>query len=83
MDKIVSKITSGLKGEIVIPSDKSISHRAIMFSSLAKGETKISNFSRGADCHSTFKVFSQLGIEHEFLSEQELVLISDGQEGAV
>ena len=79
MDKIVSKITSGLKGEIVIPSDKSISHRAIMFSSLAKGETKISNFSRGSDCHSTLKVFSQLGIEHEFLSEQELILISDGK----
>lgn len=79
MDKIVSKITSGLKGEIVIPSDKSISHRAIMFSSLAKGETKISNFSRGVDCHSTLKVFSQLGIEHEFLSEQELILISDGK----
>ena len=79
MDKIVSKITSGLKGEIVIPSDKSISHRAIMFSSLAKGETKISNFSRGADCHSTLKVFSQLGIEHEFLSEQELILISGGK----
>ncbi|RAI12253.1 MAG: 3-phosphoshikimate 1-carboxyvinyltransferase [Candidatus Melainabacteria bacterium] len=79
MDKIVSKITSGLKGEIVIPSDKSISHRAIMFSSLAKGETKISNFSRGADCHSTLKVFSKLGIEHEFLSEQELILISDGK----
>ena len=66
MDKIVSKITSGLKGEIVIPSDKSISHRAIMFSSLAKGKTKVSNFSRGADCHSTLKVFSQLELSMNF-----------------
>ena len=50
-----------------------------MFSSLAKGATKISNFSRGEDCHSTLKVFSQLGIEHEFLSEQELILVSNGK----
>lgn len=78
MDKVVNKITSGLKGEITIPSDKSISHRAIMFASLANGKTKISNFSRGADCHSTLNVFSKLGIEHEFLSEQELIIVSDG-----
>lgn len=78
MDKIVNKIKNGLKGEVVIPSDKSISHRAIMFSSLAEGTTKILNFSKGADCHSTLKVFSQLGIEYEFLSEQNLIIMSDG-----
>lgn len=79
MDKIVSKITSGLKGEIVIPSDKSISHRAVMFASLAVGKTKITNFSKGADCHSTLKVFSQLGIEYEFLSEQDLIISAIGK----
>lgn len=79
MDKIVEKNIKGLKGEIVIPSDKSISHRAIMISSLAKGKTKIKNFSKGADCHSTLKVFSQLGIEHEFLAEQDLIIVSDGK----
>lgn len=79
MDKIVSKITSGLKGEIVIPSDKSISHRAVMFASLAVGKTKITNFSKGADCHSTLKVFSQLGIEYEFLSEQDLIISASGK----
>lgn len=79
MDKIVEKNIKGLKGEIVIPSDKSISHRTIMISSLAKGKTKIKNFSKGADCHSTLKVFSQLGIEHEFLAEQDLIIVSDGK----
>lgn len=79
MDKIVRKITSGLKGEIVIPSDKSISHRAVMFASLAVGKTKITNFSKGADCHSTLKVFSQLGIEYEFLSEQDLIISASGK----
>ena len=66
MDLIVEK-KNRLSGEVIIPSDKSISHRAIMFSSLAKGKTLVKNFSKGADCHSTLKVFSSLGIEHKFL----------------
>ena len=77
MDLIVEK-KNKLSGEVVIPSDKSISHRAIMFSSLAKGKTLVKNFSKGADCHSTFKVFSSLGIEHKFLDEQTLEIVSDG-----
>ncbi len=78
MDLVIEKKNT-LKGEITIPSDKSISHRAIMFSSLAKGKTLVKNFSKGADCHSTLKVFSELGIEHKFLDEQTLEIISDGK----
>ena len=77
MDLIVEK-KNKLSGEVVIPSDKSLSHRAIMFSSLAKGKTLVKNFSKGADCHSTLKVFSSLGIEHKFLDEQTLEIISNG-----
>lgn len=77
MDLIVEK-KNKLSGEVVIPSDKSISHRAIMFSSLSKGKTLVKNFSKGADCHSTLKVFSSLGIEHKFLDEQTLEIVSDG-----
>ena len=77
MDLIVEK-KNKLSGEVVIPSDKSISHRAIMFSSLAKGKTLVKNFSKGADCHSTLKVFSSLGIEHKFLDEQTLEIVSNG-----
>ena len=36
--------SAGLRGELSIPGDKSISHRAVMFGSLAKGTTHISNF---------------------------------------
>ena len=43
-----------LQGEIAVPGDKSISHRAVMFGSLAKGTTHISNFLAGADCLATF-----------------------------
>lgn len=77
MDLIVEK-KNKLSGEVIIPSDKSISHRAIMFSSLAKGKTLVKNFSKGADCHSTLKVFSSLGIEHKFLDEQTLEIVSNG-----
>jgi len=78
MDKIVEKNKDGLKGEIVIPSDKSLSHRAIMISSLAKGTAKIDNFSAGADCHSTLNLFKKLGVDIEFKSEQSLILKSSG-----
>ena len=79
MEKIVEKNKSGLKGEIVIPSDKSLSHRAIMISSLAKGTAKIENFSKGADCHSTLNLFKNLGVDIEFKSEQSLILKSSGK----
>lgn len=52
-----------LSGTIEIPADKSISHRAIIFSSLAKGKSIIKNFSNGQDPHSTLKVFQDLGVE--------------------
>lgn len=54
-----------LKGEITVPGDKSISHRAVMFGSLAKGLTEITNFLQGADCLSTISCFRKLGIEIE------------------
>lgn len=79
MDKIVEKNIKGLKGEIVIPSDKSLSHRAVMLSSIACGAAKIDNFSKGKDCHSTLNLFKQLGLEVEFLSEQTLYLKSKGK----
>lgn len=78
MDKIVYKNTNGLKGEIVIPADKSLSHRAVMISSLAKGSACINNFSKGADCHSTLNLFKNLGVDIEFKSEQSLILKSTG-----
>ncbi|MBO8170719.1 MAG: 3-phosphoshikimate 1-carboxyvinyltransferase [Bacillaceae bacterium] len=52
-----------IKGEVVVPGDKSISHRAVMFSSLAEGETEITGFLAGADCLSTIACFQKMGIE--------------------
>ncbi len=64
---------NGLKGEVQIPGDKSISHRGIMLGALAKGTTKITNFLQGADCLSTIGCFRQMGIEIENTSNEVLV----------
>lgn len=80
MDKKVSKILNGIKGEIKIPADKSISHRAIMFSSLTKGKSTIKNFSQGADPQSTLKIFEQLGVEFNFNNNLLEVFAKDGLE---
>ena len=55
--------TKSLRGEIIVPGDKSISHRAVMFGSLALGTTRISHFLQGADCLSTISCFRQMGVE--------------------
>lgn len=57
--------TTGLKGTITVPGDKSISHRAVMFGSIAKGTTEISGFLNGADCLSTINCFQKMGVEIE------------------
>ena len=78
MLKKVSKLNKGLKGEIIIPADKSVSHRAVMFSSIARGKCIIKNFSSGADCHSTLNIFRQLGVNIEFIDAKTLSINSDG-----
>lgn len=62
-----------LKGTLTIPGDKSISHRAIMFASLAKGVSEISHFLQGADCLSTIRCFRQMGVEIE--NRQDTILV--------
>ncbi len=51
-----------LSGTIILPGDKSISHRYAMIASLAEGTSKIHNYSTGADCHSTLGCVQALGI---------------------
>ena len=56
---------SHLRGSIRVPGDKSISHRSIIFGSLAEGETKVYDILRGEDVLSTIQVFRDLGVEIE------------------
>jgi len=52
-----------MKGQVTIPGDKSISHRAVMIGSIAKGTTEVHNFLQGADCLATIECFQKMGIE--------------------
>ena len=72
------KKSKALQGEIIIPADKSISHRAVMLASLAEGRTLITNFSSGADCHSTLELFKKLGVNIKEIEDKTIEIISDG-----
>ena len=67
------KKQTNLRGELTVPGDKSISHRAVMFGSLAKGTTRISHFLEGADCLSTIACFRKMGIDIERNASEILV----------
>ncbi|MBE5895867.1 MAG: 3-phosphoshikimate 1-carboxyvinyltransferase [Lachnospiraceae bacterium] len=77
--KLFNKQTP-IKGEINIPGDKSISHRSIMFGSLAKGSTKISNFLHAEDCLSTISCFRKMGIEVA-IDKNEVIVHGKGLHG--
>ena len=62
--KLITNIKH-LNGSIRVPGDKSISHRSIIFGSLAEGETKVYDILRGEDVLSTMQVFRDLGVEIE------------------
>ena len=61
----LSTNVKGLKGRIRVPGDKSISHRSIIFGSLAKGVTTVRDILRGEDVLSTMQVFRDLGVQIE------------------
>lgn len=66
-----------ISGVIEVPGDKSISHRAVMFSSIAKGTTKITNFLNGEDCLHTINAFRSLGVSIE-ISGTTVTITSNG-----
>ena len=76
---VIDKFTS-LRGELTVPGDKSISHRAVMFGSLAQGDTHIRHFLTGADCLSTIGCFRAMGIGIE-QNENEVIVHGKGLHG--
>ncbi len=61
--KRIEPINKPLKGEIAVPGDKSIAHRAVIFSAVAQGTSRIFNLSGGDDNSRTVRAFRQLGVE--------------------
>lgn len=77
MDRVIRK-GNKLKGEIIPPPDKSISHRAIMFASLAKGTSKIKNFLWAKDPISSLNSMKSLGVDIEVTEASEIVVYGKG-----
>ncbi|MCQ4670574.1 3-phosphoshikimate 1-carboxyvinyltransferase [Lactonifactor longoviformis] len=69
----IKKLTSPLRGELNVPGDKSISHRAIMLGAISMGTTSVTNFLQGADCLSTISCFRKMGVPVEMEKEEILV----------
>jgi 3-phosphoshikimate 1-carboxyvinyltransferase len=72
---------NGLKGRFRVPGDKSISHRAIMLSALAEGESRIEGFLEGEDTRATARIFSQLGVRIETPNPQTRLVHGVGLHG--
>lgn len=70
---MILKYKKPLKGEVSIPGDKSISHRAVMFGAISNGTTEITNFLQGADCLSTIDCFRKLGVSINNTAEKIIV----------
>ena len=70
----------GVRGEITIPGDKSISHRSIMCASLADGTSKIYGFLEGEDCLATMRAFEEMGINFE-RNNDEIIVHGSGLHG--
>ena len=70
-----------LKGEITVPGDKSVSHRAIMLGAIAEGVTRVSGFLEGEDTLATARIFQQLGVRIETPSPSERIIHGVGLHG--
>ncbi len=70
-----------LRGEIRVPGDKSISHRAIMLAALAEGRSHIAGFLEGEDTQATATIFEQLGVQIEILATGERLVHGVGLHG--
>jgi len=80
INKIIKR-SHGLRGTIAVPGDKSVSHRAVMIGSIAKGETEIDNFLPSEDCLSTIKCCRAMGVNIEGPENGRVKVIGRGLYG--
>jgi 3-phosphoshikimate 1-carboxyvinyltransferase len=73
MEKVIGKVKR-IKGELRVPSDKSISHRSIILPSLARGKTVVKNFLKSGDTLSTLNCYRQFGVNIE--EDKDLIIIN-------
>ncbi len=75
---LLQKAPKGLKGDILFPGDKSLTHRAIIFGSLAEGSSTFTNVLSGEDCVCTRKAFEGMGVQMEIPSATKLTIHGKG-----
>src|SRR5512139_2591551 len=81
MSQLLIRPSRGLTGELTPPGDKSLSHRAVMFSAIAEGKTEITGFLAGEDTLNTAKAVRMLGIAVEEKAPGDLVVHGKGLDG--
>ena len=81
MSDLVVKPSRGVKGALVLPGDKSISHRAVLLAAIAEGDTVITGFLKGQDTLNTARAVQMLGIPVEGLGTERLVVHGKGLDG--
>ncbi|MFQ6041013.1 MAG: 3-phosphoshikimate 1-carboxyvinyltransferase [Candidatus Poribacteria bacterium] len=81
MQQIIVNPAESIKGQISVPGDKSISHRAVMIGSLSEGVTRIGNFLMGEDCLNTLKAFRAMGIQAEISCDGAVMIYGNGLGG--
>jgi len=75
---IAGAATGALHGEVRVPGDKSMSHRAVMLAALAQGDTRIEGFLSGEDNLSTAAVFAQMGVQVDWRNQAKTALTVHG-----
>lgn len=81
LDWCIARAAGPLHGEIAVPGDKSISHRAVMLASLAQGSSRIRGFLEGADTRATAHAFARMGVQIEAPSPGERIVHGVGLHG--
>lgn len=83
MKEVTYEVAPGgrLSGQVRVPGDKSISHRAVMFASLADGISEVRGFLTGEDCLCTMKAFQAMGVQIESLGDTHLRIHGVGMHG--
>jgi 3-phosphoshikimate 1-carboxyvinyltransferase len=83
MKEVTYEVIAGgrLSGMVRVPGDKSVSHRAVMFASLADGVSEVHGFLTGEDCLCTMKAFQAMGVQIEMLGETHLRVHGVGLHG--
>ncbi len=77
----ISRPVSALHGEITVPGDKSISHRAIMLAALAEGTSRVDGFLEGEDTRATAAIFAQMGVRIDVPSASSRIVHGVGLHG--